>query len=171
MPKHLTVTSHLPVAELEQRYRRARDPVAKSHWQIVWLLARGHPPVAIAATTGYCVDWVRTIIHRYNDGGPAALGDRRHGNPGAAPLLDAAGQAALHEALTTPPADGGLWTGPKVAQWLGKRLERTVAPQVGWVYLRRLGYTPQRPRPHHTKGDPAAQASFKKGGSPPTSHG
>jgi transposase len=141
--------------------------VAKSHWQIVWLLARGRPPAAIAATTGYCIDWVRTIIHRYNAGGPEALGDRRHGNPGAAPLLDAAGQTALGEALAAPPADGGLWTGPKVAQWLSNRLERSVAPQVGWVYLRRLGYTPHRPRPHHAHGDAEAQEAFKKGGLPP----
>lgn len=166
MPKHLTVTPHLSVAELAQRYRQARDPVTRSHWQIIWLLARGQPPVAIAATTGYCVDWVRTVIHRYNDGGPVALGDRRHGNPGAAPMLDTAGQTALRQALAGPAPDGGLWTGPKVAQWLQQRLDRPVAPQLGWVYLRKLGYTPQRPRPHHTQGDPDAQDAFKKGGSP-----
>ena len=33
--------------------------------------------------------------------------------------------------------------------------------------MRRLGFTPQRPRPRETRADPAAQAAFKKGGSPP----
>ena len=155
MPKHLTATPHLSVAELEQRYRRARDPVARSHWQIVWLLARGQTPGA--------------IIHRYNEGGPEALGDRRHGNPGAAPLLDAAGQEVLRQLLAGPAPDGGLWTGPKVAQWMRARLDQPISPQIGWTYLRKLGFTPHRPRPHHTQGDPAVQAAFKKRGSPPSS--
>ena len=33
--------------------------------------------------------------------------------------------------------------------------------------MRRLGFTPQRPRPRETRADPEAQAAFKKGGSPP----
>jgi transposase len=169
MPKHLIASPHLSVAELEQRYRHERDPVARSHWQIVWLRARGQPPAAIAEMTGYCIDWVRTIIHRYNDGGPAALGDRRHDNPGAAPLLDAAGQVALRQALAGPAPDGGLWTGPKVARWMTIRLDQRVSPQVGWTYLRKLGFTPQRPRPHHTQADPDAQDAFKKRGLPPKS--
>lgn len=169
MPKHLTIAPHLSVDELERRYRRARDPVARSHWHIVWLLAAGRASGEVAAATGYSVDWVRTIAHRYDEGGPAGLGDRRHANPGAAPLLDAAGQADLHAALNQPPPDGGLWTGPKVAAWIAVRVGRPVAAQRGWEYLRRLGFTPQRPRPRHAAADPTAQAAFKKGGSPPPS--
>ena len=37
---------------------------------------------------------VQEVARRYR-AGPAAIGDRRHGNPGAAPLLDAAQQALV----------------------------------------------------------------------------
>ena len=39
MPRLLTVASHLSVADLEARYRRTREPVERSHWHIVWLVA------------------------------------------------------------------------------------------------------------------------------------
>ena len=48
------------------------------------------------------VRWIQEVARRYRDGGPDAVGDRRHANPGAAPLLDAAQQATLHQALAEP---------------------------------------------------------------------
>jgi transposase len=75
----------------------------------------------------------------------------------------------LRAALGDPPPDGGLWTCRRVAAWMGERLRRPVSEQRGWEWMRRLGFTPQRPRPRETRADPAAQATFKKGGSPPRS--
>jgi len=67
--------------------------------------------------TGYSLGWVRKIARRYNERGVEALGDRRHGNPGAKEraLLDEAGEAQLLEVLQErPPAcvGGGMWSGP-----------------------------------------------------------
>jgi transposase len=165
MPRRLTAAPHLPLEELERRYRAARDPVARTHWQIVWLVAAGRTCPQVAAVAGYSVDWVRAVLGRYNREGPAGLGDRRHANPGAAPLLTAAQQEELRAALAGPAPDGGLWTCRKVADWIGARVGRPVAEARGWEYLRRLGFSPQRPRPRATAADPAAQEAFKKGGS------
>lgn len=169
MARPLIVAPHLSVAELERRYRRARDPVLRSHYQIVWLLARGASVAGVAQVTGYSAGWVRKLAARYRSGGPDALGDRRHANPGAAPLLDAAAQTDLRAALAGPAPDGGLWTGTKVAAWMGGRVGRPVGERRGWEWLRRLGFTPQRPRPRETRADAAAQAAFKKKGSRPGS--
>jgi transposase len=154
----------LTLTELEQRYRRCRDPVERSHWQMLWLLVSGRPTAEVARVTRYSVPWVREIARRYREGGPAAIGDRRHGNPGAPPLLDAAQQERLRVALGGPAPDGGLWTGRKVAAWIGGAIGRAVDPARGWEWMRRLGFTPQRPRPRETRADPDAQAAFKKGG-------
>jgi transposase len=116
----------------------------------------------VAAVTGYTANWVRTIAQRYNNHGPAGLGDRRHRNPGAAGLLSAAQQAELARGLAHPSPDGGIWTGPKVAAWMAATLGRSVHPQRGWEMLRRLGWTSKVPRPRHAKADPQAQAAFKK---------
>jgi transposase len=78
-------------------------------------------------------------------------------------LLSARQQAELDQALQSPPADGGLWSGPKVAQWIAKKTGRAhVHPQRGWDYLQRLNYSGQRPRPRHANADEAAQAAFKE---------
>ena len=168
MARRMAIAPHMTVAELEQRYRQAGDPVARSHWQIVWLLAGGLPTTEVARVTGYSVRWVQEIARRYR-AGPEAVGDRRHRNPGAAPLLNEDQQAQLRAALAGPAPDGGIWSCRQVAAWIGAQVGRSVDPARGWEWMRRLGFTPQRPRPRATRADPMAQEAFKKGGSPPNS--
>lgn len=165
MPRYLTVAPHLPLDELERRYRTCQDAVERSHWHMVWLVAGGHRVPEVATLAGYSINWVRTIIGRYNADGPAGLTDRRHANPGQPPLLTPALRADLRAALGAPPPDGGLWTSRKVATWMADRLGRPVGEVRGWEAMRALGFTPQRPRPTATRADPAAQDAFKKGGS------
>src|ERR671928_2182423 len=161
-----TVAAHLSADELARRYRAARDPVERSRWQMIWLLVSGRSLGEVAAVTGYSTRWVREVVRSYNAEGVTALADQRHANVGAAPLLDAEGQAALEAALHEPPPDGGQWSGRQVAAWIATWLHRppgSVAPARGWEYLRRLGYTPQVPRPRHANAaDAAAQAAFPK---------
>ena len=170
MPKTLPLKPHVSTADLERRYRQARDPVERSHYQIVWLLSHGKLTREVAATTGYSPTWIREIARRYNQEGPAGLGDRRHRNPGAPALLTVEQQAELGRVLQAPPADGGLWTSRKVAHWIAASTGQPVSVQRGWEYLRRLDYTRQVPRPTHAKADRAEQEAFRKNcpsGSPP----
>src|SRR3954452_6682489 len=91
--------AHLSPAELGQRYRAARSPIARSHLQIVWLLSRGRGEREVAQVTGYGRRWVAEVVRRYDEDGPEGLGDRRRGNAGARPLLGAGDEAALKGAL------------------------------------------------------------------------
>jgi transposase len=158
------VADHLGLEELTVRYRAARDPVERGRWQMIRLLVAGRSLREVAEVTGYSTRWVREVVRRYNVHGPAGLADGRHANPGAAPLLDAAGRRALAAALEQAPPGGGLWTCAKVAAWIADRTGRESVPaQRGWVYLRRTGHSPQVPRPRHVRAaDPAAQAAFQK---------
>src|SRR5919202_4827198 len=157
------LAAHMSPAELGQRYRAARSPIERSHLQAVWLLSRGRSEREVAQVTGYGRRWVGEVARRYDEGGPDGLGDRRRRNVGARPLLGAEDEAALRVALAEPPADGGLWTGPKVAAWMAARLGRKVWPQRGWDYLKKLGYSRQVPRPRHAKAaGPEEQAAYKK---------
>ena len=124
----MVIAPHLPVTELEERYRSAGDPVARSQWQILWLLAGGMPTVEVARVTGYSVRWIQELARRYR-AGPEAIGDRRHSNPGAAPLLTAAQQEQLRLALAGPSPDGGIWTCRTVARWMSQTLGRPVSEQ------------------------------------------
>ena len=111
---------------------------------------------------GYTARWVRTIIGRWNKAGEQAILDHRRTLPGAPPLLSSEQQKKLDQALEYPPADGGLWNGPKVAEWMQKRLGRPVDARRGWDYLQRLGYSTRVPRPQHAIADEADQQALKK---------
>src|SRR6476660_1398486 len=153
----------LHTAQLGQRDRAARQRLERSHLQIVWLLGQGRSEREVAAISGYGQRWIGVIVHRYNEQGPDGLGDHRGKNAGAKPLLDKEGEAVLKTVLAEPPADGGLWTGPKVAAWMSARLGRKVWPQRGWDYLKKLGHRMQMPRPRHAKAASAEeQALYKK---------
>ena len=71
--------------------------------------------------------------------------------------------AELHDAVLhkTPPG-GGLWTGPKVAAWMSRKLRRQISPQVAWNYLQLMGLSKQAPRPRHARASAAGQNDFKK---------
>jgi transposase len=166
MPKRLELSPHASTQELEHRYRKAKDPVERSHHQIVWLLSEGRSTREVCEVTGYSPGWVRQIARRYNERGIEGLGDRRHSNPGAKEraLLDEAGEAQLLEALQGPPPGGGMWSGPKVALWIAQRnaLEQ-VHVQRGFEYLRKVRYSPQLPRPANAQGaDASEKEAFKK---------
>jgi transposase len=150
MPKRITIQPYLSNDELAQRYREAKDAVERTHWQIIWLFAEGKTTAEIATFTRYSANWIREIVHRYNRSGPDSLGDRRHLNAGAEPLLTTEEQAELQQALQQPAPDGGRWTAKKVAAWIATKLgyqdPNSVHIQLGWDYLHRLKKTPGRPR-------------------------
>src|SRR4051794_30138846 len=158
----LDVAAHLSPADLGRRYRAARGAIERSHLQIIWLLSQGREGREVAAVSGYGRRWIGAIVQRYNTSGPDGLGDGRAGDAGARPLLDADGETALRAALAEPPADGGRWTGPKVASWMGARLGRRIWAQRGWDYLRKLGHSLQTPRPRNVKAASAEEQELYK---------
>jgi transposase len=162
MGKRISIRADLSVKELERRYRQAQDPVARSQWQIVWLLARGQHSEQVGETTGYSLTWVYTVARRYNTDGQKGIGDGRHGNRGGPRVLSAEQQVELDRALEGVAPDGGRWTAAKVAAWIAERTGRLVGVQTGWRYLHRLDWQRYRPRPQHVKADPEAQAAFKQ---------
>jgi transposase len=166
MPKTIKLVPHLDPQELEHRYRKAHDPVERSHYQILWLISQGRTTRQVMEATGYSRGWIQQLARRYNSDGPEALGDRRHRNPGARDraLLSAEQQEELVQALTKPPPDGGMWNSRKVGEWIEARTGRAVSQkkQRGWEYLKRLRQSPKVPRPYHQKADKREQEAFKK---------
>ena len=152
---------HLSAEELKQRYRTTEDRSERTHYHVLWLISQGQTQARTAEVVGISARWVQEIVKRYNAAGVEAMRDRRHDHPGRPRALDAAGEAALVEALKARPADGGLWTSEKAAAWIGRHTGRQVGTTSGWRTLRRIGQTPQHPRPRHRRADPEAQEAFQ----------
>jgi transposase len=152
---------------LENLYRKAADPVLRTHLLMVWRMSVGDSVSEVAEMVGYSKKWTKEIKRRYESEGVEGLGDRRHSNPGAKEraLLDDEGQAQLRQALLEgSPPGGGMWSGAKVARWIEQRngLEK-VHVQRGFEYLRKVGMSPQVPRPSNAEGASASEReAFKK---------
>ncbi len=139
----------------------ASDP--RTHLQMVWRMSLGDSVGEVMV--GYSEKWT---THGLREG---VEGLSRHGNPGAKErALDEEGQARLREALLEEAAGRGMWSGPKVARWIEEEtgMERVHA-QRGWEYLRKVGMSPQVPRPSNAKGAEASEREAFK--SLPTAEG
>ncbi len=118
------IVEHLPIEELEARYRAARDVTEARHYQAIWLLAQGRTVLEVAEVLAFVPRWVEQLAARYNASGPEALGDQRRRNGRPASLLTPELLAALARRLKKPPEDGGVWSGPKVAAWMARQGSR-----------------------------------------------
>jgi len=169
----LTVKPHLSFIEIESRYKTCKNPRNKTRWQLIWLMTRPEKPLRVtdaAESVGYCERWARLLVGRYNAGGADTLIDQRKNNKGKTPILDSEQIEKLKTALTQErPPDGGLWTGPKVAQWIERETKTAVTPQGAWFWLRKIAFTLHVPRPAHTKSaSPEERDAFKKNSKKPS---
>lgn len=159
----LNIAPHMDTETLGQRYRQAQDSVKRSHYLIIWHLSQKRSVKEVSEITGYSERWVFEIARRFNEGGPNAIGDRRHENSGAGnSLLTPIQEIDLRIALAFPPPEGGIWNSRKAADWISKVIGRPVGRQRGWDYMKKWGYRLRKPRPQHVKADKKQQQVFKK---------
>jgi len=157
------VAGHLSVEDLEAGFRSARDPTAVRHFQVIWLLARGHTIADVAAVTSFVPRWIEQLLARYNAHGPEALGDLRRRNGGVPSVLHPALLERLRARLEAPPPDGGLWSSRKVAAWMAGELGLAeVLPQRGWEALKAIGWSVQKPRLGHAGGARGVQKKLEQ---------
>ncbi len=163
--QRIALREHLNSTELKQRYLTCGDSVERGHWQSIWLLSRpekGYSCQDVADLQGCSADWIRKLVGRYNDDPENGLKDKRRDN-GNHPILDEDLQQQLCKALAEDPPDYGLWSGPKVAQWMSEHLDHSVSAVTGWHYLVRLGWSLQVPRRQHSRAaTDEEQEDFKK---------
>lgn len=164
MGRKASLKPHLTVTELKAGYLDCHKAADARRWQLVWLVARGQPISKSARLVGYSLNHAHRVIQNYNRRGADAIKDGRTQNQICRrSLLSPSEVNELRDVLHHPPADGGLWTGPKVALWIAQKIGRDkVHPQRGWDYLKKIGLTLRIPRRRHAKANKAAQEEFKK---------
>lgn len=160
----LRLNPHLSRAALRQRYRKCKDAKEARRWHALWLMSEGASTQEAAAAVGFASSWVRRCATRYNQGGPEGVRDGHCQRPGGGRRrLTAKQEEPLRHALEREPPGGGLWSGPKVAAWIAAKTAKRTHPQLGWVYLRRLGRSGQVPRRAHQSAATAKERrAFKK---------
>ena len=167
MPKKANLANHLDVSELKQNYLTSQDPVEARRWHVLWKVALGWTIKNSAIAVGLGYQYAKKIVKNYNELGAEGVKNQRKKNQkhrrGKKPLLTDEQIQKLKQELSGTAADGGIWTGPKVARWIEKETNREkVNERRGWDYLKKCNYSWQRPRPKHRKGDEKEQEKFKQ---------
>ncbi|GAB2683222.1 hypothetical protein GCM10009743_68790 [Kribbella swartbergensis] len=161
----LQIRQDYSASDLRQRAARERDTRASLRLLAIANALEGMTRAEAARLAGMERQALHDAIQRFNVEGPDGLHDRpRSGRP---EQLTAGQQAALKAHILRgpePERDG-------ISAWrlvdLCEHVERTYGVSYSeWglsCLLKRLNLSRQKTRPSHPKGDPAAQAAFKKG--------
>ena len=161
----LRIRQDYPPSDLRQRAARERDPRAILRLLAIANALEGMTRAEAARLAGMERQALHDAIQRFNTEGPDGLHDRpRSGRP---EQLTSGQQAALKAHILRgpePERDG-------ISAWrlvdLCDYVERTYGVHYSqWglsCLLKRLNLSRQKTRPSHPKGNPAAQAAFKKG--------
>jgi transposase len=147
---------------LKAAYRQERRPDLRPRLHALWLLRSGRGVREVAAVVGVHERTVQRWVGWYRQGGLTAVRAHRQAGRGQPSFLTADQQAQLWDQAAT----GAFRTAAEAQQWL--RAQFGVTYTAGGMYslLGRLRIHPKVPRPVNPKADQAAQAAWKKGGSP-----
>lgn len=154
---------HLSTEQLRARYRACRDAREKARWRALHLVSTGVSGAQAARKAGRSSGWITRLARQYNQLGPDGVRDQRTSPTGPKPLVTGALALELEAALAGRPADGGLWTAPKVADWILERTGVRLDDSSAWRTLKRLDFSLQVPRPQHARAATSEQTeAFKK---------
>ena len=166
MPRKAYLEKHYSSSELKKKYLNSKDSVESRRWHLLWKVSLGWTLKHSAIAVGINYNYSKEILKKYNELGEKGVKNlknkQRKPSGGKKPLLTEEQLQKLSKELESRPADGGIWTGTKVARWIEKETGRKkVWNQRGWDYLKKFRYSWQSPRPQHRKGDKLEQEIFK----------
>ena len=144
-----------------QLYTASTCAVERRRAQFFALLAEGRPPSDVLHLTRYSLVTAYELMARYRDLGLAGLRDGRQGNRGAPRVLTAQEQQALAARLQADFEQGIVWSGKDVQTWVQTQCGKTVHLGRTYEFMRAAGFSPQKPRPRHVKGDETVKTDFK----------
>lgn len=150
------------VEQLKAHFRACTCAVERRRTQAVWWLLEGRSREEVVNLTAYSTSSLVEIIKRYNAEGLAGLRDKRHDNPGAPSLLSDEELWLLAQVVRKDYRQNKVWDGQKVVTWLRQELGKDLHVSRAYEALATIGFSPQIPRPSHSKADRAEQEQFKK---------
>lgn len=126
----LSLVCHHTKDELHSLWKASKNPLEKIKLRLLWKIRSEELssttlamlPEQAVQSLGRSADWARRTIRAYNAEGIESVSDGRKLNQ--RPKMTSEAQVAeLKEKVASGiSADGGLWTGPKVAMYLSEIL-------------------------------------------------
>jgi transposase len=129
-------------------FEATRDAETRLRYQMVLLAGDGLTAPQIAPLVRRHVATVQRVLHRYREGGLAAV--PRRTAPGASPAVPATWEAELRRVIEVDPHEVGvaspLWTTPALATYLAAQTGHETSDETVRRYLHRFDYVCKRPK-------------------------
>ena len=156
--------AELMTVAIQQEISRSEEARYDHRLHGVLLVAQGMSSYDVAQLLGQDPVTVQRWVKQFNRSGFAGLHEgERTGRPGA---LSPAQWEALGRDLRRPPRELGydqnLWEGKLLAHHLAQSYGVELGVRQCQRIFGRLDFRLRKPRPQIAKGDPAAQAAYKK---------
>lgn len=126
MAKPITLKPHLTTEELKKRYHSCQKAQEKARWQALSLISKAMVAAEAARRVGRASSWITNLARRYNEQAGKAVERQKSEKPSHRLSVDEQLGQQLAQALEGVAPDGGLWTGIKVAAWIGERRGKQV---------------------------------------------
>ena len=167
MSRHVVVEWAECADELHLQYTAERDVPRRQRRQALWLVRSGRSVAEASRIAGIGQRTLERWLDWYRHGGLVEVLRRvpGHGARGAPARLT----SEQRQALVAHAASGAFRTYDEARQWVADTFGVPYTYQGMYSVLARLEVHPKAPRPMAAKADPAVQAAWKKGGSPPRS--
>lgn len=159
-----TFLSGTSLTQLERLYAQEKQAKAKTRLQCAILRKKGESQPFVAEVTGLPVTTVSDILRRFEERGvKGCYAIKQQGQP---PKLSAQQRAQLKNILSSSPQKQGLpfvvWTTKLVQYFIHKKFGVSYVMKQVYHVMEFLGFSRQKPRPHHLKANLRLQAQFKK---------
>lgn len=159
-----TFLSGTSLTQLEHLYAQEKQVKARARLQCAVLRKKGESQPHIADVTGLPVTTVSDILRRFEERGvKARYAIKQQGRPHKLHQCD---RAKLKRVLSGSPQKQGLpfvvWTTKLVQHFVHKKFGVSYVTMQIHRILKSLGFSLQKPRPHHIKANKRLQAQFKK---------
>ena len=142
-------------------YKASVCAVERRRAQFFALRAEGRSEDEVMGITKFGVSTARLMIGRYHTLGLAGLQDGRAQNRGRPRVLTADEQQGLAARLNEDFVQGTVWSGQQVQAWVLAKFGKQVHLARSYEFMRAAGFSPQKPRPRHVKGNEQAKENFK----------
>ena len=133
---------------LRAAFETTRDADTRLRYQMVLLAADGRTAPQIAPLVQRSAATVQRVLHRYQDGGLAAVPYRP--SAGAAPTVTPAWEAELRRVIDLDPHEVGVpspvWTTGRLATYLAEHTGLVTSDETVRRYLHRFDYVCKRPK-------------------------